>query len=196
MEPTGCPGCRARDARIAELERRIADLEARLGANSTNSSVPPSANPLGAPKPVPKKKSKRKPGGQPGHPPRLKQLLPPDRVDRVVAFVPKECEHCDAALPAEAGPGDPEPTRFQHAELPPVVAFITEYQGHARTCRFCAHVTHAPIPREHLAHSVGPRFTSALSYFTGCHGVSKRGVEEIAAAVFDAPVALGTVVNL
>ena len=35
-----------------------------------------------------------------------------------------------------------------------------------------------------------------LSYFTGCHGVSKRGVEEIAAAVFDAPVSLGTAANL
>src|SRR5207302_8219873 len=83
-----------------------------------------------------------------------------------------------------------------NAELPLLLAFITEFQGHARTCRCCAHVTHAPIPREHLAHSVGPRFTSALSYFAGCHGVGKRGVEEIAAAVFDAPVALGTVAKL
>src|SRR3954454_1013851 len=112
MESTVCPGCCARDARIAELERRIAVLEARLGTNSTNSSVPPSANPLGAPKPVRKKKSKRQPGGQPGHPPRPKQLAPPDRVNRVVPFVPPACERCGAALPADAAPGDPEPTRF------------------------------------------------------------------------------------
>src|SRR5205807_6756742 len=38
--------------------------------------------------------------------------------------------------------------------------------------------------------------TATLSYFAGCHGIGKRGVEEIAAAVFDAPVALGTVANL
>jgi transposase len=196
MATPECAGCRARDARIAELEQRIAALEARLGTNSTNSSVPPSANPLGAPKPVRKRKSKRKPGGQPGHPPRLKQLAPPERVNRVVPFVPAACEHCGAALPADPAPGDPEPTRFQHAELPPLVAFITEFQGHARACRSCAHVTHAPIPREHLAHSVGPRLAGALSYFAGCHGVGKRGVEEIAAVVFDAPVALGTVANL
>jgi transposase len=196
MDTPECAGCRARDARIAELEKRIAALEARLGTNSTNSSLPPSANPLGAPKPVRKKKSKRKPGGQPGHPPRLKQLVPPERVNRVVPFVPTACEQCAAALPAEAGPGDPEPTRFQNAELPPLLAFVTEFQGHARTCPCCAHVTHAAIPREHLAHSVGTRLAAALSYFAGCHGVSKRGVEEIAAAVFDAPVALGTVANL
>ena len=35
-----------------------------------------------------------------------------------------------------------------------------------------------------------------MSYFTGNHGLSKRGVEEIAANLFDAPVSLGTVANL
>ena len=198
-----CSGCRARDLRIAELERRnaeleqrVAALEARLGTNSSNSSVPPSANPLGAPKPVVKKKSKRKPGGQPGHPPHLKQLLPPERVHHIEAFVPKHCEHCHAALPAQQAPGDPEPTRFQTIELPPVVAVVTEYQGHARTCPSCGLLTQARIPPEILAHSIGPRLTATLSYFSGCHGVSKRGVEEIAAVVLDAPLALGTVANL
>jgi transposase len=196
MDASTCPGCCQRDARIAELERRVAELEARLGTNSSNSSVPPSANPLGAPKPVVKKKSKRKPGGQPGHPPRLKQLLPPERVNRVVPFVPHECEDCHAELPTEPSTDDPEPTRFQTVELPRVVAHVTEYQGHARTCACCGHVTRAVIPADIRAHSVGPRLTAALSYFTGNHGLSKRGVEEIADHLFDAPVALGTVANL
>jgi transposase len=196
MDASVCPGCCQRDARIAELERRIAELEARLGTNSSNSSVPPSANPLGAPKPVRKKKSKRRPGGQPGHPPRLKQLLPPERVNRVVPLVPRECEDCHAELATQPSADDPEPTRFQTAELPRVVAFVTEYQGHARTCGCCGHVTRAVIPADIRAHSVGPRLTAALSYFTGNHGLSKRGVEEIAENLFDAPVALGTVANL
>jgi transposase len=99
-------------------------------------------------------------------------------------------------LPQEPSPQDHTPTRFQAVELPPLVAVVTEYQGHARTCPDCGAVTHQPIPRELLAHRVGPRLTATLAYFTGCHGVSKRGVEEIAAAVFDAPVSLGTVANL
>jgi len=203
MEARYCDGCQARDARLAEQEARLAALEeevrqlkALLGRNASNSSTPPSANPLGAPKPVIKKKSKRQPGGQPGHPPHLKQLLPPERVHVTHRLAPPQCQHCHAALPAEAAPGDPEPTRFQTIELPPVVAVVTEYQGHARTCRYCGRVSRAAIPRDILAHGVGPRLTATLSYLSGCHGLSKRGVEEIAAAVFDAPVALGTVANL
>ena len=69
-----CPGCRERDRRIDQLETRlkalaeqIKKLEAKLGRNSGNSSVPPSANPLDAPKPPVKERSGRKAGGQPGH---------------------------------------------------------------------------------------------------------------------------------
>jgi transposase len=108
------------------LESRVAGLEARLGTNASNSSTPPSANPLGAPKPVVKKKSKRRPGGQPGHQPHLKQLLPPERVQETFAFVPKLCRKCQASLPAEPGPNDPPPTRHQVVELPPLIAQVTE----------------------------------------------------------------------
>jgi transposase len=196
MDVSGCPGCSERDARIAELERRLAELEARLKINASNSSTPPSANPLGAAKPVKKKKSKRRRGGQPKHPPHLKQLLPPERVDRTKHFVPNECRNCHAPLPSEAGPNDPEPKRFQTIELPPITVQVTEHQAHARTCQSCGEVTEAAIPAHIRAHSVGPRLTATLSYLTGCHGVSKRDVEEIADTVFGAPIALGTVANL
>jgi transposase len=196
MADPACPGCRELQRRVAELEALVRDLHARLGTNASNSSLPPSANPPQAPKPVVKPKSKRKPGGQPGHPPHLKQLLPPERVAHVTAFVPTECPRCHTPLPQQAGPHDPAPTRFQTIELPPVVAVVTEYQGHTRTCPCCGEVTHAAIPRELMAHSVGPRLTGTLSYFAGCHGIGKRGVEEIADVIFDAPVSLGTVANL
>lgn len=203
MDEPACSGCRERDARIAELERlvetlmkRVAELEARLKINSSNSSTPPSANPLDAPKPVKKKKSKRKRGGQPGHPPHLKQLFPPERVKRTELIVPEVCGACQAQLPREAGPNDPEPKRFQTVELPPIVVEVVEYQAHARTCPCCGVVTQATIPAEIRSHSVGPRLAATLSYFSGCHGVSKRGVEEIAESVLGVPISLGTVANL
>jgi len=80
-------------------------------------------------------------------------------------------------------------------EVPPIVVDVIEYQAHGRTCQ-CGHMTQATIPAEIRQHSVGPRLTAILSYFSGCHGVSKRGVEEIAERVFGVPIALGTVANL
>src|SRR5260370_6547711 len=196
MDASKCPGCCERDARIADLERRLAELEARLKTKATSSRTPPSANPLGADKPVKKKKSKRRRGGQPQHPPHVKQLLPAERVTRTQHFVPDRCTHCQAALPHAAGPGDPEPKRFQTVELPPVAVEVTEYQAHARTCPCCGTVTQATIPAVIRAHSVGPRLTATLSYLTGAQGLSKRGVEEIAETIFGAPLSLGTVANL
>ena len=203
MARVTCPGCLERDAEIVDLKRRVAELEAlvrdltaRLGANATNSSTPPSANPPNAPKPVTKPPTGNKPGAQPGHPAHLKRRLPPERLARTIPFLPRRCTRCQEPLPAHAGPEDPEPTWHQVAELPPTAAQVTEYQGHYRTCSGCGALNHAPIPAEVKAHSVGPRLAAALAYLAGCHHVSKRGLEEIAEAVFEVPLALGTVSHL
>jgi transposase len=203
MAEVTCPGCLERDRRIAELERRVAELEAlvrdltaRLGANATNSSLPPSANPPAAPKPVTKKPTGKKPGGQPGHQARLKRRLPPERLHAVVPFVPAHCDRCREPLPARAGPDDPEPSWHQVAELPRMAARVTEYQGHYRTCPCCGTLNHAAVPAELKAHSIGPRLAATLAYLAGSHRVSKRGLEEVTEDVFDVPVALGTIANL
>jgi transposase len=192
-----------RDARIAALAQRVAELEAlvrdltaRLGANAANSSLPPSANPPQAPKPVVKAPTGKQPGAQPGHPAHLKRRLPPSRLTRVIPLVPQRCQRCRTPLPAERGPDDPEPTWHQVAELPETAAHVTEYQGHYRTCPGCGTLNHAAIPAEVKASSVGPRLAVALAYFAGCHHVSKGGLEGIAEAVFEVPLALGTVSHL
>ena len=167
-----------------------------MKTNATNSGTPPSANPLDAAKPVKKKKSKRRRGGQPGHEPHLKELLPPERVTRTEVIVPEQCSGCQTPLPAQAGPNDPEPKRFQTIELPPILLEVVEYQAHARTCTCCGKLNHATIPAATRAHSVGPRLSGVLSYLTGNLGLSKRNVEELAADVFHAPIALGTIANL
>jgi transposase len=193
MSRVTCRGCRERDRRIAALERRVAELEARLGQNATNSSVPPSANPPAAPRPVVKEPTGRPPGGQPGHAPCQRVRLPAERVHEVIRYLPPTCRHCQAALPAEPGPDDPEPTWHQVAELPPLAASITEHQGHSRTCPRCGTLTHAAIPAEVRAHSQGPRLTAVMAYLSGARHDSKRGVEEVVETIFGVPVALGTV---
>jgi transposase len=216
-----CPGCRQRDRLIATLQQQTADLKAQLQQlrqhtrrttadlkaqllkardraqrNSSNSSIPPSTNPPDAPKPTPKTPSGRKPGGQPGHPPYPRQRQPPERVHKVIPFLPKTCAHCQTPLPAELGPNDPEPTWHQVAELPECIALITEYQGHGRTCTCCGRLTYAKIPDDLRRCTVGPRLAASLAYLCGSPHVSRRGLEEIADTLFQAPIALGTVSNL
>lgn len=203
MSESTCAGCLERDALIAEmrrqiesLQRRVAELEARLGQNSSNSSVPPSANPPSARPPVVKRPTGRKRGGQPGHEGHSRQRLPASRVGHTIAILPDRCEACSTRLPAQAGPADPPPTWHQFVELPRTAAVVTEFQGHARACPCCGLVTRAAIPAEIRRLSFGPRLAAALSYLSGCQHVSTRGLEEVVEALLGVPLSLGTVISL
>jgi transposase len=191
-----CPQCAQLLKRVVELEALVRDLQERLNQNSSNSSIPPSANPLSAPKPVSRAPSGRKPGGQTGHPGHHRRRLPPERVTTIVPHVPTICTRCQVALPAVPGPGDPKPTWHQVAELPELAAVITEHQGHARTCPCCGHLNRGQIPPEICAHVIGPRLAAVMSYLSGRHHISRRAVEEIVETVFEVPTSLGSITTL
>jgi transposase len=191
-----CPRCAELLRRIAQLEQTVRDLEARLGQNASNSSLPPSANPPAAPKPVVKKPTGKQTGGQPGHPGLSRLRLPPQRVTHTIPLLPSHCERCRTPLSAQAGPEDPEPSWHQFAELPRLAAVVTEFQGHARTCACCGHVTRERIPAAIRAHAFGPRLAAALGYLSGHQHLSQRGLEEAAEALFEVPVSLGSVNTL
>jgi transposase len=203
MEPE-CPGCRERDARIARLEQQVADLlarvrelEARLGQNASNSSLPPSANPPQAPPPVRKQPTGRKPGGQLGHTAHLRERLPSQRLtEPAVIYLPALCAVCQDDLPCAPGPDDPEPRWHQVVELPEMPVQVTEFQAHGRTCPNCGHVTWAQIPDDIRDHVCGPRLTATMAFLSGALHVSKRGIEEFVETVCGVPIALGTVSNL
>ena len=91
----------------ATLQARVAELEARLGQNSSNSSRPPSSDPPGARPSSARRPGSRRPGGQPGHHGHFRTLRPVEQVDAGVRLVPEACADCGAALPPGAGPGDP-----------------------------------------------------------------------------------------
>src|SRR6266481_8539162 len=109
MDEPACAGCRELLKRIAALTARTRDLEARLGQNASNSSIPPSANPPQAPPPVRKQPTGRRPGGQPGHTAYLRARLPAERLSEpTVHYLPDLCEVCQDDLPLAPGPDDPE----------------------------------------------------------------------------------------
>ncbi len=133
MDASECPGCRRRDEEVAALKAEIAELIRKL--DEVTRCLPPSPRPQERyPQAPAKKATGKKAGGQPGHRPHLKQLAPPERVNKTIVFVPEHCQRCQQSLPEQTQPNDPPPTRLQVAELPVMAAEITEYQGHARIC--------------------------------------------------------------
>jgi transposase len=198
-----CPQCAQLRAALDEARKQIADLQAelhelrcQLNRTSANSSSPPSVDPPGAPKPVVKTPSGRPPGGQPGHPGHHRHRLPPERIQTIVPYLPTTCTHCQAPLPAEPSPGDPEPTWPQVAELPELAAVLTEHQGHARRCPCCGHLNRGEIPPAIRAHVLGPRLAAVMSDFSGRHHLGRRAVEEIVETVFEVPTSLGSLAAL
>ena len=156
--------------RLEIAERRIADLEARLGEpskTSDNSSLPPSKGqkpnkPEKAKRIGPRKGSLgRKGGGRP---------LSCDP-DETVTAKAVSCLHCQAALT------DADQVlhgRYDKIDLPvvrPVVTRVERYAGH---CPCCGSVTLAPVPEgleegspfslNIVAMAIYLRFTHAISY--------------------------------
>src|SRR6516165_4052945 len=92
-------------ALIQHYEQRLAELEARLNQNSTNSSLPPSSEHPHA-KPIRStRKSLRGRGGQPGHAKHQRPLLPTEQCQRVIPCVPPTFRRCAAPLSGT----DPQP---------------------------------------------------------------------------------------
>ena len=179
---------------IARLQAEVHELRCQLNRNSSNSSSPPSADPPGAPKPVVKTAEPTPAGRATGASRTHRRRLPPDRVQQDRALRAHDLHAMPGPLPQQPAPGDPEPTWHQVAEIPPLAAIVTEHQGHARTCPGCGQLNRARFPRRSGPMSSGRALAAVMSYLSGRHHLSRRGVEEIVETAFEVPISLGTVV--
>jgi transposase len=132
-------------ALIQRYERRLADLEARLKQNSTNSSKPPSSDPPSLKRSPPKPPSRNKAGGQRGHAKVQRALV--DHPDAIHDCKPAACRHCQQPLHGD----DPQPLRHQVWDVPPVRPIVTEYHRHQH---FLANIGRRNTKRIFI----GPRF--------------------------------------
>jgi len=176
---------------VRELQQRLAELEDRLRANSSNSSTAPSSDPLWAPRLKPKKPTGKKPGGQPGHQGHHRTLLPVEEADEVVRHVPTVCAHCRAPLCSSSPPE--VRGRHQVAELPPRAVVVTEHQSCACRCDHCGRITVEPIPDAVHRRCTGERLSAALFYLSAFVHGSRRAVEEVAGELLGCPLSLGTI---
>jgi transposase len=177
---------------IEGLEKRIAELESRLNQNSSNSSKPPSSDPIGVKRKPPILPSKKRRGGQKGHPRRIRALVPPERVASVTDCKPTECRRCGHSLSGE----DAEPRRHQVAELPPIEPEVHEYRLHRLCCPHCNTVTSGALPEGVPSTAFGPRLHAALSVLTGAYRLSKRQVAQLCSDLLGLTISIGMIAKL
>jgi len=156
---------------IKRLERRVEELERRLGMNPQNSSLPPSSEHPHAQQPKPKRKSSsRKRGGQQGHKKHQRTLVPPEQVTETITLRPPHCRRCRGKLRGI----DPQPLRHQVFELPEIKPIITEYQQHRLTCPCCGISTTASLPVGVPQGQTGPRLAAFTVLLMAYFRQSKR----------------------
>jgi transposase len=178
---------------VEQLQRRVNELERRVGINSGNSSLPPSTDRPGEkPQRKPRTLSGKKRGGQPGHPKAERSLIPTEQCDRVVHHKPDACERCGAVLVGE----DPEPVRKQVIDLPPVRPTVTEHQIHMLVCRRCGAMTAGTLP-EHVPRGwFGPQVVAAVMLLTSLGRLSHRIMAELLERLFGLEVSVGQISRL
>jgi transposase len=177
---------------VRSLERRIADLEERIGKNSTNSSKPPSSDPPSVKRPPPAPASGKKRGGQPGHRRRARPLGPPEQIRQVIDCKPPQCRWCRLPLQGD----DPEPIRHQVAELPPVQPTVDEYRLHRLTCPRCRTSTCAALPAGVPRGAFGPRLRATLSVLAGGYRLGKRPIRRLAFDLLGLSISIGMIGRL
>jgi transposase len=167
---------------IEALTQRVAELERRLGADSSNSSRPPSSDVPWAKQPAKKRssrtKSGRKPGKQPGSSSFSRSLV--DDPDERLRILPARCGSCAASL---CGADEYGRQRRQIVDIRPVPPpKITEYQRISKECPCCGAVTtpgwdDEAVPVEHsdivAAHGspvrIGPETLARAALLTCAH---------------------------
>jgi len=170
-------------ALIQHYERRLADLEARLRQNSTNSSKPPSSDPPSLKRSPPKPISSNKAGGQRGHAQAQRALV--DHPDATHDCKPTVCRHCQQPLHGD----DPQPLRHQVWDVPPVRPIVTEYRRHRLACPRCGLTTCGSA----ATGQDGPRLKAACVLLTGAYRLSKAKAARLLTDLFSIPLCAGQV---
>ena len=161
-----CPNCVVLEARVAELEARLAKLE----KNSRNSSKPPSSDVVKPQASAAKKggkRKKRKRGAQRGHPKHERTPFTPEEIDRTKDYTLACCPDCGDELEVLKQPA----SVLQQVEIVVKPTRITEHRSRTCRCRKCQKDFVTPLPRPvRKAGLVGPRLTALVSYLKGaCH---------------------------
>src|SRR5271165_4441402 len=183
---------RTLSAENAALKARIAELERRLGLNSSNSSKPPSSDGLKKPARVSslRERSGKTSGAQPGHDGEtLRQVAKPDHV---IEHHPPVCSGCGEPLtPGASG----EYAARQVFDLPePRPLVVTEHRAFSCRCEACGATTRAAFPEDVRAPAqYGVRIAAFAVYLLHYQLLPEDRLVELMADLFGVKLAAGTI---
>jgi transposase len=177
----------------AALGARVAELERRLGKDSSNSSRPPSSDGLG--KPPARRRERRRdgraPGKQPGAPgAHLAQVADPDEV---VVHRPVVCEGCGGDLTLAPVTGVEVRQVF---DLPQVRLWVCEHRAERRQCA-CGQVTAGVFPSQaRAAACYGAGVRGLASYLMVQHHLPVERAAQVLGDALGAGVSVGMLAGL
>jgi len=180
-------------AQLEQLAARVVELELQLAKakkDSSTSSKPPSSD---ITKPRPKKKPGRRKktqrGGQSGHQRRLREPLPPERVDQTVEY---EIEDREVKRLGLKPTGDFEIA--QYIELPETPVHVTEYR--LTVYQDADGQLYIPDCPEVKGPIFGPRLLATLGWLKSVGHCSYSTIEAWMEEVLQVPVSRGYLAKL
>ena len=182
-------------ALVAALRAHIAELERRLGLNSSNSGKPPSSDGLKKPARVSslRERSGKKPGGQKGHKGEtLRQVTDPNEV---VNHYPPACSMCGVGLDPKTSVGHSARQVFDLPQPQPLV--VTEHRAHDCECPACGAKTRALFPDGVNAPvQYGARITAFVIYLLHYQLLPENRLATLMADLFGVKVATATIARM
>ena len=185
----------AQAEQIAALTARVADLERRLGLDSSNSGKPPSSDGLNKPARVRslREPSGKAPGGQKGHPgDTLRQAQIPDVV---IDHYPQACDRCGMALAAAMATSHATRQVFDLPEPRPLI--VTEHRAYACCCMSCGARTKAAFPTGVVAPvQYGPQISAVVVYLLHGHFLPEDRLAELLRDLFGVSLVPATIARM
>src|SRR5271169_1325909 len=184
----------AQAAEIAALKAHIAELERRLGLNSSNSGKPPSSDGLKKPRRVSslREPSGKKTGGQKGHPGETRcQVANPDTT---IDHYPPACAGCGKPLAAATATGH---VARQVFDLPEPTLIVTEHRAHACHCAACGTQTRAAFPEGVSAPvQYGERIAAFVLYLLHYQLLPEKRLATLMADLFGVKLVTATIARI
>jgi transposase len=156
---------RRQQSSIAELQKKVADLEEKTRTNSKNSSTSPSQDPYRK-KQISSRKTGKKRGGQKGRQGVTRPLEEGEHVVVEKCLPPNRCDCGCEVVPSKLR------TRHQVVDVPPIQYTVTEYQVFDGQCLGCQKWHQGQLPAGVGYSVVGPRLMATIGTLTGGYRMS------------------------